>query len=69
MKYFKAKIKEIIFDESAGKEKKIAFNVLVIAESIDAVNEIVSTEMNGANYELVSIVDSGISDIYGRAAN
>ena len=65
-RYFKGKVSFITIDEQSGKEKRIAQNVLVFANSVDEADKNIKEAMSGmmADFEITAIIESKIVDVF-----
>ena len=63
-KFFKVKIKELTLDPNSGKQKKTTYSVLVRAEDVDKASEKTKEKEFGGEWEIASISDSGISEVW-----
>ncbi len=62
--FYRLKVNMIIYDEKSGKEKKNVIAILIKSDTIiNAINRLVK-EYEGLNYEIVSVTETAIMDVY-----
>lgn len=65
-KWYKCKVMFVTIDEEAGKEKKVANTMLVLASDIKEALDRINESMSGmtVDYDIVSIIESPIADVF-----
>jgi len=65
-KYYRAKLQFISVDESAGKEKKVSNNVLIVADSLEQAKEYLNVEISKmvVDCDVTSISETNIMDVF-----
>ncbi len=65
-KWYKCKVMFVTIDEEAGKEKKVANQMLVLAEDLKEAYERINESMSGmtVDYDIVAIIESNIADVF-----
>jgi hypothetical protein len=65
-KWYKAKVMFVSIDEEAGKEKKVANQMLVIASDIKEAYDRINKSMEGmvVDYEIVLLQETNIADVF-----
>ena len=68
-RWFKGKVTFITIDEESGKEKRVAQNVIVFAETVEQADKNIKEAMQGmmADFEITAIVESKILDMFPYA--
>jgi len=65
-KYYRCKLQFISVDESAGKEKKVSNNVLIVADSLEQAKEYLNVEISKmvVDCDVTSISETNIMDVF-----
>lgn len=65
-KWYKCKVMFVTIDEDAGKEKKVANQMLVLASDLKEAYERINQSMSGmtVDYDIVAIIESNIADVF-----
>ena len=65
-KWYKCKVMFVSIDEEAGKEKKVANQMLVLASDLKEAYERINESMSGmtVDYDIVAIIESNIADVF-----
>ncbi len=65
-KWYKCKVMFVTLDEKAGKEKKVANQMLVLASDLKEAYERINKSMEGmtVDYDIVAIIESNIADVF-----
>ena len=65
-KWYKCKVMFVTIDEDAGKEKKVANQMLVLASDLKEAYERINESMSGmtVDYDIVAIIESNIADVF-----
>ncbi|MGQ1787877.1 DUF4494 domain-containing protein [Saccharicrinis sp. GN24d3] len=65
-KWYKCKVMFVTIDEEAGKEKKVANQMLVLANDLKEAHERIDESMSGmtVDYDIVAIIESNIADVF-----
>ncbi len=65
-RYFKGKVTFVTFDDDSGKEKRIAQNVLVHAETVEQADKYIKEAMKGmmTDFEITAIAETKIVDVF-----
>ncbi len=65
-KWYKCKVMFVTIDESAGKEKKVANQMLVLADDLKEAYDRINESMSGmtVDYDITSIIESTIADVF-----
>lgn len=62
-KWFKAKIKNIVFDECSGKEKAVVMSALFQSENVECVSSYIKEYMGVLDYVVDAITDTHAVDV------
>ncbi len=65
-KWYKCKVVFVSIDEEAGKEKKVANQMLVLASDLKEAYERIHESMSGmtVDYDITAIIESNIADVF-----
>ncbi len=65
-KWYKCKVMFVTIDEDAGKEKKVANQMLVLASDLKEAYDRINLSMSGmtVDYDIVAIIESNIADVF-----